>query len=245
MARGATLESILNKVRAKARLSLSSAANLNVTESHKLLIKAEQDRLFEDYAWPHLRVHYQIRLLAGQHVYDLPEETYDASAGTYTLKIDRVEEIHVRDGGEWVLLHPEIDERHYSVHESQLDERSWPVRNWKPTENDQIEVWPLPDTNGEASTLEGYLRVTGIRELRALVADADRADLDDEMLSDYVAASLLAATGAKDASLRLEAANKRYAKLKGKQTKTTSFNLFGTTRRNPVRRRMFIGRYVP
>jgi len=245
MARGATLESILNKVRAKARLSLSSAANLNTTESHKLLIKAEQDRLFEDYAWPHLRVTYEVRLLAGQYVYDLPEDAYSATDGTYTLKIDRVEEIYVRDGGEWVKLIPEIDERHYSIHESTLDERAWPVRNWKATENDQIEVWPVPDTNGDADTLEGYIRIVGIRELQPLVADADRADLDDEMLSDYVAAGLLAATGAKDANLRLEAANKRYAKLKGKQTKTSSFNLFGTVDRRPIRRKPAITRYVP
>lgn len=245
MARGATLESILNKVRAKARLSLSSANNLSVAESHKLLIKAEQDRLWEDFAWPHLRVEYEIALQAGQYVYDLPANNYDADAGTYTLQMDRVERIFVRDGGEWVELIPQITQANYSVHESSLDERAWPVRNWRATENDEIEVWPVPDTNGDADTLEGYLRVVGIRDLRPLVADADRADLDDEMLSDYVAGGILAATGAKDASLKLESANKRYTKLKGKQTKTTSFNLFSTTSRTPVRRKPRITRYVP
>ena len=245
MARGTTLESILNKVRAKARLSLSPANNVQVRDSHIVLIQAEQDRLWDDYAWPHLRVHKQIALAAGQYQYDLPEDDYSANDGTYTLRMDRVENVSVRDGGEWVPLHPEITEAHYSTHETSLDERSWPVSAWRANDNDQIEVWPIPDQNADADTLEGYLRVTGIRSLRPLVADDDRADLDDEMLSDYVAAGLLAATGAKDAGIRLEAANKRYIKLKGKQTKTDSFNLFSTVRRGPVRTRPRITRYVP
>lgn len=244
MARGQTLESILNKVRAKARLSLSSAANTQVRDSHVEIIKSEQDRLWEDYAWPHLRVHKLIALQAGQRTYSLPEDAYSANDGTYTLTMDRVEEIRVRDGGEWVLLTPEIDERHYSTYESELDERSWPATNWKADANDQIEIWPIPDQNADEDTLEGYIKVTGIRSLRTFVADGDRADLDDEMLSDYVAGAILAASGAKDASLRLEAANKRYSKLKGKQTKTTSFRLFGTGER-PVRTRPIIRRYVP
>jgi hypothetical protein len=243
MARGQTLESILNKVRAKARLSLLPAANTQVRDSHVELIKSEQDRLWEDYAWPHLRVHKLIALQSGQRTYSLPEDTYSANDGTYTLTMDRVELIEVRDGGEWVKLHPEITSAHYSTHESELDERSWPATNWKADENDQIEIWPIPDQNAVEATLEGYIRVTGIRSLRTFAADADRADLDDEMLSDYVAASLLAATGAKDAPLRLESANKRYSKLKGKQTKTTSFKLFGTGNR-PVRTRPMIRRYV-
>ena len=246
MARGQTLESILNLMRAEARLSLSSSSNIQVAESHKLLLAREQKRLWEDYAWPHLRVHKLIALQAGQYLYDLPADDYDASAGTYTLNIDRVEEIHVRDGGEWVKLHPDINELNYNEHETELDERAWPVRNWQTTSNDQIEVWPIPDTNGDASTLEGYLRITGIRDLRAFVADADRADLDDNLIALYVAAGQLASTGAKDAQLKLEAANKLYTKLKGKQTKTQSFNLYGTMnrlgRRGP---RMRITRYVP
>lgn len=245
MARGATLESILNKVRAKARLSLSPANNIQVRDSHVVLIQAEQDRLWDDFAWPHLRVHKLIPLAAGQFKYDLPEDDYSANDGTYTLRMDRVENVSVRDGGEWVPLHPEISEANYSRYESALDERSWPVTNWKADDNDQVEVWPIPDQDGDEDTLEGYLRVTGIRNLQPLVEDADRADLDDEMLSDYVASNLLAATGAKDAGIRLEAANKRYAKLKGKQTKTDSFNLFSTVRRGPVRTRPRITRYVP
>lgn len=245
MARGQTLESILNKVRAKARLSLAPASNTQVRDSHILLIKTEQDRLWEDFAWPHLRVHYLLPLAAGQFTYSLPADAYNANDGTYTLQMDRVEHIHVMDGARWRRLTPEITEADYNAYQTVLDERTWPVRAWQADDNDQIEIWPIPDENAVVDTKEGYLRITGIRDLRPLVADDDRADLDDELISDYVAGGLLAATGAKDAQLRLEAANKRYAKLKGKQTKTQSFTLFGAVLHGPVRRKPAITRYVP
>ena len=54
--RGKTLESILNSVRAEARLSLLPANNNQVRDSHVILIQREQERLWEDYNWPHLRV---------------------------------------------------------------------------------------------------------------------------------------------------------------------------------------------
>src|SRR4051812_39949921 len=110
MARGQTLESILNKVRAKARLSLNAANNTQVIDSHKVLIKTEQDRLWEDYAWPHMRVHKYVALQAGQYLYDLPADTYDAAAHTYTLAMDRVEHISVFDGGEYRSLETQITE---------------------------------------------------------------------------------------------------------------------------------------
>ncbi len=245
MARGQTLESILNLMRAEARLSLSPANNTQVRDSHIILLQREQVRLWEDFNWPHLRKHYLLPLQAGQYLYSPPGGTFDANADTYTVNIDRVERVSVRDGGAWVPLTPEITEANYAAHETALDERSSPARAWQATSNDEIEIWPIPDTNADADTLEGYARITGIRDLQPFAAAGDRADLDDRLIALYVAAGLLAASGAKDAQLKLEAANKLYTKLKGKQTKTTSFNMFGTVNRAPLRRKPVITRYVP
>jgi hypothetical protein len=242
VAREQTLESILNLVRAEARLSLLPANNTQVRDSHIILIQREQERLWGDYAWPHMRVHHLIQLQAGQYEYDLPQNAYTGAA--YTLTMDRIERISVMDGGEWRPLCPEITEANYNTHQTVLDERSWPVTNWQATHEDQIEVWPVPDQNGDSATYEGYLRVTGIRSLRTFTADNHLADLDDRLIALYVAGGLLAASGANDAQLKLEAANKLYVKLKGKQTKTSSFNLFGTVR-DHVRRKPRITRYVP
>lgn len=234
MARGKSLEYILDGVRAEARLSLLPAHNVQVRDSQIRLIQREQDRLWGDFNWPHLRVERTIQLQAGQYEYAVPAD----------LSIDRVEKIEVKDGGEWRTLDGEIGNAQYSTYDSALDERSWPVRNWQATEDDEIEVWPIPDQNGDPATLDGYLKVTGIRNLRPLVADSDLADIDNRLLELYCAANILGATGAKDAQLKLEAANRMYAKLKGKQTKSKGFNLFSTVQRRKPRRPMIV-RYRP
>jgi hypothetical protein len=234
MARGKSLEYILNGVRAEARLSLLPAHNVQVRDSQIALIQREQDRLWGDFNWPHLRVERLVALQAGQAEYAVPTG----------LSIDRVEKIFVKDGGEWRELHGEIGQAQYSVYDTELDERSWPARNWRATEDDQIEIWPKPDQNGDAATLEGYIKVVGIRNLRPLTADAHVADLDDRLLMLYCAATLLAASGAKDASIKLEAANRLYGQLKGKQTKTSSFNMFSTVQRHKPRRPAIV-RYTP
>lgn len=221
MARGKTLEWILNSVRAEARLSLAPAANIQVRDPHILLIQREQERLWEDFNWPHMRIYPTIPLQSGQHIYALPDN----------LSMDRVETIEVYDGGRWKPLRPEITDRDFETYETSLDQRSWPAEAWRANADDDIEIWPIPDQNANPATLEGTLRVTGIRNLSTFVAVGDTADLDGRLLSLYVAAGILAAAGANDAQLKFEAANKLYTKLKGKQTKTQSFNLFSTTSR--------------
>lgn len=235
MARLATLEKILNGVRARARLSLLPAHNVQVRESQIILIQGEQDRLWGEFAWPHLRVQRLIPLQAGQREYAPPID----------VTIDRIEKIEIKDGNEWVPLCPSISAANYTTYDSALDERSWPARAWQVSEQDKIEIWPIPDQNATEATQDGYLKVWGIRNLSPLVADSDRADLDDNMLELYVAGGLLAASGAKDAQLKLEAANRIYSRLKGAQVKTKSFNMFSTVNRTPVPRRPRITRYVP
>lgn len=225
MARGKTLEWILETVRAEARLSLSAAANIQVRDPHVVLIQREQERLWEDFNWPHLRIYPTIALQAGQYRYSLPDN----------LTMDRVETIEVFDGGRWKPLRPEITDLDYETYETELDQRSWPAEAWRANEDNEIEIWPIPDQNADATTLEGTLRVTGIRNLNTFVAESDVADLDGRLIALYVAGGILAASGAKDAQLKLEAANKLYLKLKGKQTKTQSFNLFGTTEKRVSR----------
>lgn len=233
--RGQTLISILNSVRVHARLSLSPAHNVAVRDSQVVRIQQEQTRLWGDYDWPHLRVKRYIPLAAGQYLYDPPDD----------LDFDRIERVEVYYSGMWVALHPGITAEHYFLYDPLLDQRSWPVRRVQVAENDQIEVWPLPDTNADATTQEGMLRLTGIRKLRPLVADADVADLDDQLLALYVAAPLLAASNAKDGDLKLRAANLLYGRLKGSQVKVRRFNMFSTTNRQPASRREFVPRYIP
>lgn len=237
MARGQTLESILTKVRAKARLSLLPAANTQARDGQVIRIQQVQQRLWDGYNWPHMRIEHTLPLQAGQYLYDLPE------TDAYTLSMDRVEYVAVRDGGEWVRLCADITDANYTIHETQLDERAWPVRNWRASPNDEIEVWPIPDQNADATTLEGYLKVVAIRNLDPLVEDSDRADLDDELIALLAAAEILQANGAADAKVMMAEAERRYQRLTGNQTKIRSFRLFGAGRRPERPRRPVIGRY--
>lgn len=245
MARNTTLLKILNGVRAEARLSLLPAHNVQTRDSHVILIQREQERLWADFAWPHLRVERYIPLANGQRFYELDSALMeDGSAATLHIPVDRIETVEVKTDGEWLPLEVDIRAEHYAAHDSALDERAWPPRRWKLTENEDIEVWPIPDADATPADQYGYLKITGIRQLRPLVDDDDRADIDDRLIELYTAGAILAGQGAKDAQLKLEAAAKLYARLKGNGSKVTDFNMFGTTER-PMPRRSYITRYKP
>ena len=78
-----------------------------------------------------------------------------------------------------------------------------------------------------------------------MVDEIDRADLDDQMLVNFVAANILAGKGAKDAQLKLQAATTRYARLRGNMSPRTTTRLFGVgeTTRSP--NRIYITHYRP
>lgn len=218
MARGVTLVRLLDELRAEVRNSQNPAHNSQVRDPHIILLQREQERLWEDFPWPHLRVERFIPVAAGQRYYAPPAD----------LHVDRIESIEIKTDGEWIPVGNGINAGHYAAHDSALDQRAWPVQRWAIAEEDQIEIWPISDVSATVEDQNGFLKITGIRNLKPLVADSDRADLDSRLLVLYVAGGLLAATGAKDAQLKLEAANRHYAKLKGLQVKTKSFNMFGT-----------------
>jgi hypothetical protein len=234
MSRNTTLVRLLDKLRVAARLSLNPAHNVQTRSSQVTLLQVEQERLWADFDWPHLRVERQIPLAAGQRYYDTPAD----------MAVDRIEKIELFTNGAWYILQPGIDGEHYSAWNSDLDARSYPPRRWKLNDDEDVELWPISDTNGDATTREGYIKFTGIRNLRDLVDDGDRADLDDDMLVGYVAAQMLAASGAKDAKLKLDAALARDAKLRGRLTPRHKFQMFGAGE-TPAPKRLFVSNYVP
>ena len=244
MARNKTLEKLLIDVRAEARLSLDPAHNTQARDSHINLIQREQERLWEDFAWPHLRVHRFIPVQAGQRYYDTDSAVMeDGSTPAQQIPIDRIETIEIKSDGQWLPMETDIRAEHYAAHDSALGERAWPPRRWKISEGEDLEIWPIPDTDA-GDEQYGLLRITGIRALRPLAQMDDRADLDDRLLTLYCAGALLAAAGAKDANLKLEAAARHYGRLKASLSKSADFNMFGTTLR-AFRQRPYISRYKP
>lgn len=217
MSRGTTLVKLLDLYRGECRLSFNPSLNAQARAAQVQHIQRTQEWLWDDFDWPLLRVERTINMAAGQRFYAFPED----------MNIDRINKLEVYFNASYAPLCAGIDAEHYTAYNSDLDERQWPPRRWRMSEDEEIEIWPIPDTNADLTTLEGTVKLTGIRNLNPLVTDTDRADLDDRLIVLYCAAEYLAAKGEKDANLKLDQANKRYAKLKGKQMPRRKFNMFG------------------
>lgn len=234
MARNVTLEKLLDDYRAEADLSLNTGHHLQTRLSQIKLLQKTQERLFDDYAWPHLIVERQVATQAGQRYYDMPED----------INIDRLSKLTLFSDGAWRELSNGISGANYSAFNSDLDERSWPPRCFRIYEDEQIEIWPIPDVNADAATLEGYLKFVGIRNLRPLVAEDDRCDLDGQLIVLHAAAETLAKNKSDKARLILEQANARYARLRGNLSSGAKTKMFvPETPRYP--RRMVISQYRP
>jgi hypothetical protein len=226
MARRTTLDKLLTDLRVACRISLSAAHNAQHRDAQVQALQRKQEWYWADFAWPHLRVDRFIELQAGQRYYSMPTD----------MDIDRISHIAVRMDSVYQTVKPGIDARDYAAYDSELDQRSWPVRRWQISEDEQLEIWPIPDTNFDSVSLEGRMKITGIRKLKPLISDSDRADLDDQLLIKACAADYLAATGAKDAQMKLDEANRLYVKLRAALMPRKKFTIGVGTERDRVRR---------
>lgn len=226
MARNSTLEKLLRDFRAECKLSLNAAHNNQTREGHIILLQRQQEELWEDFDWPLLKAERFIDVAAGQRYYDMPAD----------MRIDRIQKVEGRFDDVWCTLQPGIYAENYSAYDSDKDERQWPVQRWQITEGEMLEVWPIPSANFDATTLEGRIKITGIRNLNPLVADSDRADLDDRLIVLNAAAEYLGGTGSKDAQLKLDKATRLYGKLRGHQQVRKVFPMFGIGQNRRVKR---------
>lgn len=251
MARNQTLLKILTDVRGEARLSLNPAHNQADRDAQIGLIQREQERLWADHDWPHLMVSRYIPAAAAGRFYD-PRNAYnDEWEMKGDLSLERVVDVAIYDGHRWLPVCYGITDYMRFAHDSQIGEISWPPRAWQRAEDDRIEIWPMPDEDGILPTgpatptdLQGLMRVRGVRDLRPFRDDEDRADLDDRLLALYVAAAILAESGAKDTNLKLEAAQRHYTRLKADQDKREPFSMFGVRRVQHVPG-PYVSRYRP
>lgn len=227
MARNTTLVKMLDMYRAECRLSFNPAHNAQDRDRQINHLQRVQEWLWEDFDWPLLRVFRTVTVQAGQRYYSLPDD----------LHIDRISKIEIFHDEAYCPLHAGIDPQHYTAYNSDRGERQWPPQRWQITEDEQLEIWPIPDANGDDTTLDGTLRITGIKNLNPFVADGDRATLDDRLIVLYAAAEFLASRDDKSANLKLEQAKARYGKLRGAQMPRRVFNMFGAnSQQRPVER---------
>lgn len=209
----------------EARLSANVAHNAAGRDAQVYKLQQTQHWLWQKHAWAHLRVRRTIDVQAGQRYYAPPDD----------LDIDRIFRIEVRYGQEWCELAPGIGSAEYSAYDSDLDIRSWPVERWQIFEDDMIELWPVPADDADPTTLEGRLRLTGIRKLRPFIADDDVCDLDGDLIVLHAAASHLAASKAEDRQLVIDKAKDLELRLVGNLSKKSTFGLFRKTQPAPYK----------
>lgn len=230
MARNKTLISLLQDYRIEVGASANPAHNSVSRDAQVHALQQAQNRLWRKHDWPHLRVHRYVDLQAGQRYYDTRGAMLDDGTPAADLSFERLECMEVRWGDEWIPLASDITLTHYATWDSDMDERSWPVERWQIYENEQFEIWPIPASNADTSTLDGRLRLTGIRDLRTMVADSDRADLDDDLIVKWAVVQSLARKGSKDAQVVLDEAKQIEAGLVQAFAKSKTFSLAGHTK---------------
>jgi hypothetical protein len=216
MARGLTLGTLTDQLRLAARYDPNPALSLNVLPMMQQLLRDTQERLYDEFDWPFLKITRDKILAAGQRYYDIPTD----------INLERILAVDVRYGDQWLPVERGIDVDHYNAHDSDADVRIDPVVRWDVKDTgtgEQVEVWPIPVSNGLA------LRFKGIRKLTPMIETADRADIDSQLIVLFAAGELLGGAKNPQAQLKINQASHRLEVLQGRVTKTrnNSFVLGG------------------
>ena len=210
MARNTTLQVLLNDLRSESGHAISSSLGKATQEMMTNLLNRVQRRLWEDFAWPFLQVKKDITLQAGQRYYDIP-------AG---ITLERVQQVSFKYGTVWENVEYGINPSDFTVYDSDGGTRSWPIQKYEAYGLSQIEVWPIPSSNSDATTGDGLLRLEGTGNLSSFVALSDTADLDDQLLVLYASSELLTRQKSPDAQLKQQQAQVHYQRLRARLSKS-------------------------
>lgn len=209
MARGVTLGELVTKLRVAARYDPNPALSRNMVPLMMQTISDTQERLYDEFDWPFLRIRRDKIMAAGQRYYDIPDD----------LHLERIQAVDIRFGDRWLPVERGITLEHYNAQDSDADIRCDPVERWEVMDtggSEQVEAWPIPLTDGAA------LRFTGIRKLKPLIALSDTADLDDQLIILYAAGEILGGAKNPEAQIKFSQGKARKETLQGRVTKTRS-----------------------
>lgn len=202
MARGKQLQELVAQLRAETGRSQDISVGTDEVENLKVVIRRVQETLYDDYAWPHLRVQKEISLASGQRHYDMPTG----------LNFDRIEQVKYKYNNVYTDLERGINFDDYSIFDSNADipDRSSPALKWDIRHTgsaEQLEIWPIPN-------IVNKLYFFGTKTLNDLIQDSDRAEIDDRLIILFAAAEILSRQKSPDARAKLEQANNRLLTLK-------------------------------
>lgn len=176
--RGKTLGQLVSDLAIRAGLDPNPALYLAKAPQMRLALKDEQERLYDDFDWPFLRIHVDVPTSAGERYYDVPNG----------MNLERIERVEYKWADRWLPLERGITSENYNVYDSDADVRMEPAFRYDILDtggSPQVEIWPIPLSDGNP------IRYTGIRKLAPFLVDSDRADLDDQVLIGLVAAEMI------------------------------------------------------
>lgn len=225
MARGKQLLSLIAQLRAETGRTQNVAVGVDEVENLKVILQRNQELLYEEYEWPHLRVQRTISLVAGQRHYDMPSD----------LNFDRIQDVKLKYSGVYTDIERGISFDDYSIYDSNASppERSFPTLKWDVRDTgsgEQIEVWPIPS---QAATLYMF----GTKALSNLIQESDTADLDDRLIVLFSAAEILARQKSNDAKNKLSQAERRLMMLRRNSQGDSKMIQVGLGNRNQVTNR--------
>lgn len=200
MARGQQLQELIAQLRAETGRDQSVSVGVSELDNFKSQLARIQEVLYDEYEWPFLRVERSLTLSTGQRYYDFPSD----------LNYDRLMCVKLKRNGVYTDVTRGITFDDFSVYDSNADERSSPALKWDVRNTgagEQLEIWPIPNEDGS-------LHFFGTKSLSPLVANEDRADLDDRLIVLFAAAEILARQKSPDAQNKMNLANARLSKLR-------------------------------
>ena len=196
MSLGVSFGTIINNIREEAGISTVNTSNVDHLNKIKRKLKRHYQSLLDEYDWKHLDLKVgeaSKDMVAGSRYYDFPTN----------LNTNKITKAWFYWGNQWVPLDEGITPAEYNAKDSDLDERSDPAIKWNWRSETQFEIWPVP------ASADGKIAFEGQRAAQAYVEDDDLADLDDIMLTLYVAAELLIKASKDEAEALILQANKR------------------------------------
>lgn len=212
MAVGTTLSTLVDNLRAEIGASTNVGQGVNNLPALQQVLRRNQERLWNEYNWPHLMIDRDETMVAGERYYTFdPDIDYNRIVGAWVKYSNVFEPIGYG-------FNPTI----YSAVNSETGAKSDPVQLWRHYEGNQFEVWPVP--SGNTSQI---LRFRAVKKLSPLLANSDTADLDDHLIVLFSAAEILARLKAQDAQAKLQLAQSHYRNLRANTMKRDMFIMGG------------------
>jgi len=206
--RGSNLESIIDGIRAEARLSTAGSRGVEDRDRILRMVNRYYETLWDEHDWEFLRIQRESsykNMAAGQRFYDFP----------VGLRPDDISSVWMRWGNDWIPVEYGITFSHYAQYDSERNQRADPVQRWVVRSPQQFEVWPMPASNA------GVLGFEGKRTFAALADNADNCQLDDQLIILSVAAEILAGNKQADAQTKMDLAGARLKALTSKASDRT------------------------